>query len=1728
MAIINNQADVKINFFRARAKAQGVEATQQTTGTQAAEERSQDAETGTSAEDGRLRLPGNQESTAINDNPAQHTQAEQDVIEAYKNGTDPSLAAFIVRVRGLQNQNYKNGVRTDIHTETNNAARKAAELTGVDTTGYKNIINGSSIQHIDNRHGENGAADQSMANIDDFARIGFVLDNFTDARVLPISEIDKETARLARGWMNSDNTPAPLIQFSMPINGVFYVVEAVPSSKAKALAVISAYIGKNKGQYPQSSAETAGIPTASVTSETPLELLGTANETIPQPESPVNTGSTAGLSLPQSAAPTAPSSEGAGGPQTFSELVAQQWAGQGRSDAGEDLSPRRYAAPPSSEGGNTGNGGIANGTEQQNGRLVAAESRGTAAKAQNPVYGGDAGRRSSDNGGGRAGALLAAAPDGRSREHQNLIRQRRAAAADQPFVSGQDLGAETGTDLASLQVIPEESWDTELRDLADFLHARGVREVRYVLGMLQADVGAGPVSVADITNATAGTMLIRADSINKSASQIAVHAWVHTVATEEQVRAFRDAVKQNYKEAAWGRMYELYRAKWAALANDYAGMTTEQADLYVWEEILGDAYSKTNNFGTAAGVYNAEAVQVMEGGAETAEAGREGRLLLPDERERLQQTTRGPPERYALAENQEEKTEIQFTDADVQAVQSLGQKNVRDLTSEELRSIEPFAQKAWGDMGTHSPFFNAWFGDWRANDQTPVQAADVQEQKQYKAGKEFNPDIQRTISWGDTLKKETNTHLRSGGSANQMLGNIGELVKHAVLFDTAISTPDSKSKMPGTVFMHYMYVLAEDGENTNLLKLFVEEAVSGKGEDFTRAYDLRDIKTVATSTNGVLSLPGGLTDANIATIHTVADLFAAVKAHDPTFHPQPSSVIVNADGSPKIVYHGTDAEFEAFDSTRGRSTMDIQGMFFSPWELDAGGYGGNVGAYYLNLRNPAPEAVAYRALNRFKGQNNAGAKAREYLISQGYDGVNNSDEEYIAFYPEQVKSATDNVGTFDRGDSRYRYMVEDEEAGTKTQQSRLDTARGMLDNGSTNSAVYAETGIIVQANGDLRDGFDGTIIGRYENVRNDQGGVLQAGEAAERSAAGRETGRGLEQDLGEPEKARGREWEKLSANVRGRIVRTVEQYMENAEDDGVQLYLEYGPEAFAEQFYSMLQEDRIVAEQWRAFIPDVQGLMDEIDSLTDKKNIRYMAEDEEEGLQLLRAENDPESAGERQYTYDALIKKDPVRIVPVQSREIPTRRKRIDAGKLAAEARSQAPVLVYQMPTGETRQQRYVFIPDLNANVLVQPEGFAHGSVGNITNRSSRETAEITPELVEILRNSIKINERGPRANPKPTDGEYGNILIGIAQNEKGDVYIVRSTVNHFANNKSGLESMEIYDVLKGSRARKMESEVMRTLGIEMPQLYANASDSTITVADLLELVKENYPKFLSKDVLAHFGMDRNAQETGIRYMAEDEEEGLQLPRVEADTTTASTADSSSRRESQAAQQTPEAKALQAEIDRRSDLFFQQDLLRDGGLDALKKNDAEIRKLQRRLERLNSTAAQEKTQQKKTQPKRTGTAQEKRAEQAKKSQTVPTLAKRDLRTNLLNLFSIPEGSRNTLGGVIDSVADRLLKNRKLTQEDRDALFDLMYRSGVMTAAADPNYEAARAAVRGGRIYISEATAGDFLPEELSALRKRAFAAGVYFTDNPADAGRVDKRGGYGYNGVQGACRRPYV
>lgn len=187
------------------------------------------------AEDIKNTAPNGAESTVVNTDPARHTAAEQSVIDEYQAAVDDNLVNYIETVR--DNAGAKIG-RYSLKRVNDRAAQDIKRLTGVDTTGNKTVIEPRIVEHILKRHGENGSADSSMRDINDIARIQYVLDNYDD-----ISYGGKSGAyRTAKP--NGRAGQADTVIFSKAVNGTYYVVEATPDTKAKTVFVTSAYMSK--------------------------------------------------------------------------------------------------------------------------------------------------------------------------------------------------------------------------------------------------------------------------------------------------------------------------------------------------------------------------------------------------------------------------------------------------------------------------------------------------------------------------------------------------------------------------------------------------------------------------------------------------------------------------------------------------------------------------------------------------------------------------------------------------------------------------------------------------------------------------------------------------------------------------------------------------------------------------------------------------------------------------------------------------------------------------------------------------------------------------------------------------------------------------------------------------------------------------------------------------------------------------------------------------------------------------------------------------------------------------------------------------------------------------------------------------------------------------------------------------------------------------------------------
>ncbi len=244
------------------------------------------------------------------------------------------------------------------------------------------------------------------------------------------------------------------------------------------------------------------------------------------------------------------------------------------------------------------------------------------------------------------------------------------------------------------------------------------------------------------------------------------------------------------------------------------------------------------------------------------------------------------------------------------------------------------------------------------------------------------------------------------------------------------------------------------GNAANLLKNAISEHNKGKVALF---YVDKKETTRFLNASGV-QFPGGisLSDGYIHSIHDpgspVNTKFQSVtqtKQFKEWFgdwekHPKNASKVVNEDGTPKIVYHGTpNGGFTVFDKEKiGSSTLDIVsdlGFYFTNDPYVAHGYrdrssSGETKAVYLDIKNPLivedtgwGDAVSqtdnrHKDLARWaKEGGHDGIIVRSMDEEIEVDGRDEVDTVYIVFESNQIKSATDNIGTFDENNSDIRY-----------------------------------------------------------------------------------------------------------------------------------------------------------------------------------------------------------------------------------------------------------------------------------------------------------------------------------------------------------------------------------------------------------------------------------------------------------------------------------------------------------------------------------------------------------------------------------------------------------------------------------------------------------------------------------------------------------------------------------
>lgn len=377
--------------------------------------------------------------------------------------------------------------------------------------------------------------------------------------------------------------------------------------------------------------------------------------------------------------------------------------------------------------------------------------------------------------------------------------------------------------------------------------------------------------------------------------------------------------------------------------------------------------------------------------------------------------------------------------------------------------VQQWANHYWKSVGAKSPFFRAWFGDWRQNEKTSVPVVKITGTEVVKtaniktAGIQMGAWVKNNLK-GEVVNTDTGWQLEVANKiidetthyamehddlpTIQSVVAIRDIVANAILHSTETNKHDN-TQVP---FVHVMYAPLNIGPSQYVAELRVRETRSG-----AKPYYLEAIKIKASTPqrggaasalvqSSAVSQPQGLargqnnlSNSRGSTI-TVAELLRHV--NNPGY--KTPSAIVDEDGNPLKVYHGTNEFFEAFDESMlgknsGNGTGTAYGFFFAKDKEHADYWANNAARnngsdpvtidVFLDIKTPL------RVKDPGDGGLTVDRKIKE-AFTNDYDGViieNAFDDDsgdaktmYVVFSPEQVKSV-DNAGSFNKGNDNIFY-----------------------------------------------------------------------------------------------------------------------------------------------------------------------------------------------------------------------------------------------------------------------------------------------------------------------------------------------------------------------------------------------------------------------------------------------------------------------------------------------------------------------------------------------------------------------------------------------------------------------------------------------------------------------------------------------------------------------------------
>lgn len=309
-----------------------------------------------------------------------------------------------------------------------------------------------------------------------------------------------------------------------------------------------------------------------------------------------------------------------------------------------------------------------------NGKIVSAEGQERNAGAR----AGEQARRVEQAAGGRSESAR------RGRERADQARNLSKTWSE---VTNAALLGKGGSE-STVRVMPraEVLKNADAKKAAEFFRTAGIKRYQFVVGQLETTVD-GRTFRADGVTLADGTVLVRLDSEEYSATQLAKHEGYHIIAQRNAEMAQR--IRKRL--VAEGK---ISKAQIDSYIDAYNAIYGDNTDAYV-EEIVADAYAGINR--TAYGTNNIRAEVTMEAGQWTKKSG----------------SARAPPElQFSASAEQISEQDRENLNKVLEMMDAEGDGIFRDAV---LLRNPKMLQKLVAERGkTESAAFTRWFGNSKA------------------------------------------------------------------------------------------------------------------------------------------------------------------------------------------------------------------------------------------------------------------------------------------------------------------------------------------------------------------------------------------------------------------------------------------------------------------------------------------------------------------------------------------------------------------------------------------------------------------------------------------------------------------------------------------------------------------------------------------------------------------------------------------------------------------------------------------------------------------------------------------------------------------------------------------------------------------------------------------------------------------------------------------------------